>query len=828
LKLQRRGVLNKWHWYSFGDDGPNLHSMFRHNFILIFRNFKKFKGTFLINLIGLSTGLASTLLIFLWIHHEMSVDRFGVNDDRRYQILQNSSENGIFGTCECTPGILANTLAQEIPEVEYAASVVPASWFSNKGVIKTDFTSMRAAGQFVSNDYFHVFPVTIVQGNEKELLPDKHSVVISEELALKLFHTTENIVGRTFGWAQEEFIATLHITGIFQKQDIPVSTDYDLLLNYDYFFAERPSLQHWGNSDPHTFVLLKSGTDINIFNQKIKNFMQKKDKEMKSTLFAQRYADKYLHGRYANGVPDGGRIEYIVLFATISVFILVIACINSMNLSTAKAARRLKEVGIKKAVGAARRNLVSQYLFESIVMSVIAMIIAVLLADLLLPAFNVLTSKHLELKFDSVMVAALVGITLFAGILAGSYPALYLSGFSAITMLRGKFTASFGELWARRGLVVFQFTISVILIVSVLVVYRQIKYIQEKNLGYARDNIVLFEMEMKTGVDDSYFERGGPYEQYVKTFMDKVSAIPGVVKASNFYHDLTGKHGGLSGIDWEDGEADEDVGFCNLEAGYNFIETLGVKMVAGRSFSPEHSDDRTAVIFNKAAIERMGIKDPIGKTITLWGDKKTIIGVTDNFHFESLYEDVKPCVMQFEPRSDKVMVKIQAGQEQETIARLQALHAHYSPGLPFEYHFLDEDYHALYIAEQNVSVLSRYFAGIAIVISCLGLFALVAFTAERRVKEIGIRKVLGATELGIVLLLSADFTKIVFAAIVIALPISYFIAQAWLDHFAFHITLRAWYFIAAGIIALAIAWTTVGLQALRAARINPVKCLKDE
>jgi putative ABC transport system permease protein len=802
--------------------------MFRHNFILIFRNFKKFKGTFLINLIGLSTGLTSALLIFLWIHDEMSVDRFGVNDDRRYQILQNSSENGIFGTCDCTPGILANALAQEIPEVEYAASVVPPSWFSNKGVIKSSQISMRAAGQFVSKDYFQVFPVKILQGNKASLLPDQHSVVISEELALKLFHTTENIIGRTFSWSQEEFVATLHITGIFQKQDIPVSIDYDLLLNYEYFFAKRPSLQYWGNSDPYTFVLLRSGANVSAFNQKIKHFMQKKDKEIESVLFAQQYSDKYLHGRYANGIPVGGRIEYIALFATISVFILVIACINSMNLSTAKAARRLKEVGIKKAVGAARRNLVSQYLFESVMMSVIAMMIAVLLADLLLPAFNVLTSKHLTLKFNGVMIAALACITLVTGILAGSYPALYLSGFNAITMLRGKFTPSFGELWARRGLVVFQFTISVVLIVSVLVVYRQIKYVQERNLGYSRENIVLFEMEMTTGVDDSYFERGGPYELYVKTFVDKVSAIPGVVKAANFYHDLTGKHGGLSGIDWEAGEQDEDVGFCNLEAGYNFLETLGVKMVAGRSFSPDYSNDRGSVIFNKAAIERMGLKEPIGKTITLWGDKKIIVGVTDNFHFESLYEDVKPCVMQFEPRSNKIMVKIQAGQEQETIAKLQALHAQYSPGLPFEYHFLDDDYHALYIAEQNVSVLSRYFAGIAIVISCLGLFALVAFTAERRVKEIGIRKVLGATELGIVLLLSADFTKIVIAAIIIALPISYFVAKAWLEHFVFHIPLQGWYFIAAGIIALVIAWTTVGLQAFRAARINPVKCLKDE
>jgi putative ABC transport system permease protein len=802
--------------------------MLRHNLLLIYRNFLRFKSTFLINLIGLSSGLTCALLIYLWINDELHVNKFNEKDEQLFQVLQNVPDHDGTETGEFTQGLLATALASELPEVEYAASTVPASWFPNTAVVAFNGTRIRAKGQFVSKDYFSIFTCPIIAGSKKDILPDKHSMAISDELARKLFKSPENAVGKTIQWNQHKFIGSYHVTSVFKKLPANATTQYDLLVNYELFFEQRPGLRSWGNSDPHTFVLLKKGTDPTLFNHKIKNFIQTKDSDSKSTLFVQRYSEKYLHGRYENGSPVGGRIEYVRLFSIIAVFILVIACINFMNLSTAKASRRLKEVGIKKAIGAGRKSLILQYLGESLLMSFISLMVSILLVDLLLPSFNVVTGKNIQLYFSPLMLSGLVGITAFTGILSGSYPALFLSGFSPAAVLKGKLHTSLGEVLVRKGLVIFQFTVSVILIVSVLVVYKQISYIQTKNLGYNRDNILLFDMEIDMNADEQYFNPGGKHEKNVQAFINEVKEIPGVINAANFYHDLTGQHGDLGGVDWEDGEQDEAMGFSNLEVGYDFIETLGIQMVAGRSFSKDLSNERTKIIFNEAAIKQMGLKDPIGKTIKLWGREKQIIGIAKNFHFESLYEEVKPCLLQCDPRTYKIMVKIKGGSERKTIAQLQHLFERHSPGLALDYHFLDDDYEALYTSEQNVSLLSRCFAVIAILISCLGLFGLVAFSAERRMKEIGIRKILGSTSMGIVYLLSGDFTKMVLIAIFLALPISYFMTKNWLDNFAYKTPLELWYFIGAGLSALFIAWITIGMQTIKASRINPTQCLRDE
>lgn len=796
--------------------------MFHHNLLLIYRNFKRFKSTFFINLIGLSTGLACALLIYLWVNDELSVDRFNEKDGRLYQVMQ----SGI----EATPGLLAKALAEEMPEVEYAASVVPSSWFSNKGVLAFEDVRVKAAGQFVGKDYFNLFTCKIITGDRNNVLSDKHSIAISKELAIHFFKSPENALGKTMKWTQDAISDLFHITAVFEKPPHNATNQFDVVLSYDLFFENRPGLQEWGNSDPRTFVVLKEGTDLSQFNTKVAGFLKTKDASSRSTLFLQRYSDRYLYGRYENGVPAGGRIEYIRLFSIIAVFILVIACINFMNLSTAKASRKIKEVGIRKAIGAGRKALIAQYLGESMVMTFLSLLIALILVQILLPSFNGITGKHLALIFDTTVVTSLLAITFFTGFISGSYPALYLSGFKPAEVLKGKLVTAVGELWARKGLVVFQFAVSVILIVSVMVVYKQITYVQSKNLGYSRDNILHFEIEIKNDNDPAFFELGGKQERNVETFLNKVKDMPGVIGAANFYHNLTGGHGELGGVDWEAGTEDEKKGFSNLEVGYDFIETLGIEMAAGRSYSRDFNStsETSKIIFNEEAIRMMGLKDPIGKTIRLWGRERQIIGVAKNFHFESLYEDLKPCLIQLEPRVNNILVKIRAGAETETIGRLQQLYRAENSGLAFDYRFLDDDYQALYASEKRVSILSQYFAVLAIVISCLGLFGLAAFTAERRQKEIGIRKVLGSSVMGIVYLLSGDFTKIVLTAIVIALPISYFIARQWLDAFAFKITLEAWYFAGAGLAALLIAWLTVGTQALKAANINPSKCLKEE
>jgi ABC-type antimicrobial peptide transport system permease subunit len=356
--------------------------------------------------------------------------------------------------------------------------------------------------------------------------------------------------------------------------------------------------------------------------------------------------------------------------------------------------------------------------------------------------------------------------------------------------------------------------LSIILIVSVLVIYRQIAFIQSKNLGYDRDNIISFEMEKQ------------PQER-LQTFLSELKKIHGVINASNFDHNLLGDHGGTTGIEWEGSDPTHNIHYANLAVGYDFIETVNIEIAEGRSFSREINPERQ-IIFNEAAIKEMGIKDPVGKIVKLWGKEKQIVGVTKDFNFESLYEEIEPAFFQASPESKNIMVKVQAGAAQTTIRSLEKLYRQFSPGLTFDYKFLDTDYQALYAAEQRVGILSRYFAIIAILISCLGLFGLAAFTAERRIKEIGIRKILGATDMRIVGLLSADFTKMVLVAIIIALPVSYFIGLKWLESFAYRIDLEWWYFSSAGLTALLIAWLTVGAKTFKAAQINPTECLRSE
>ena len=802
--------------------------MIKHALLLLYRNFKRFKSTFFINLIGLSAGLSCALLIYLWVNDELHVDKFNEHDERLYQVMQNFFNEGDIETGEGTQGLLGRALADEMPEVEYAASVVPADWFSAKGIVSFEGNSVKAGGQFVSKDYFKMFTVPFKEGDKNLLFADKYGVAISEQLATQLFQSPAKALGKIVDWSGDQFKEPCHIIGVFENRPANASDQFDMIFNYDMFFSSREGLQYWTNSDPSTYVLLKKGIDPDAFNAKIAAFLKTKNKETKNTLLLQRYSERYLHGHYENGVPVGGRIEYVRLLSAIAVFILVIACINFMNLSTAKASRRIKEIGIKKAVGASRYTLVLQYLSESMFMTFLSLALSVLLVDICLPQFNVITGKHLTLQLTPNLVLTVLSVTFVTGLIAGSYPALYLSGFKPAAVLKGKLNSSVGERWARQGLVVFQFTASVILIVAVLVVFKQIDYVQSKNLGYDRDNVIHFEIEVKNTGDSTFYEIGGSLDQAVASFLNRVRNLPNVVNAANFDHDVVGHHGGLGGVDWKPGDEDSKKGFSNLEVGFDFIETLGIQMKEGRSYSKELSGEKKKIMLNEAAIEMMDLKDPVGKTIRVWGEEKQIIGVTKNFHFESLFEEMKPCLIQLEPRVPRIMVKIKRGTEAETLPRIQKLYQEQNPGLTFDYSFLDDDYQALYASEQRISVLSRYFALLAILISCLGLFGLAAFTAERRLKEIGIRKILGSSEMGIVYLLSGDFTKIVLAAVVVAIPVSYFMVTLWLQSFAYKIALNAWYFLIPGIGALIITWLTVGSQAIRASRVSPTQSLKEE
>jgi putative ABC transport system permease protein len=377
----------------------------------------------------LSTGLACTLLIYLWVNDELHIDKYNEKDDQLFQVMANHYREDGIKTINHTPGLLANALAAEIPEIEHAVTVVPASWFSSKGIITFGENHLKAGGQFVGKDYFNVFTCPFLQGNKNSIFADNNTIALSEEMAVKLFGTTNGVLGKAIKWDQGEFGGTYRVGGIFENSPANSTEPFDLLFNFNLFMVRRPGMENWGNSDPSTFLIVKKGTDIDQFNGKIKDFLKSKDKTT-TQLLAIHYSDKYLHGQFENGVQIGGRITYVKLFSIIALFILVIACINFMNLSTAKASGRIKEVGIKKVVGALRSSLVFQYLSESILMAFLSLIGAVFLLVLLLPQFNNITGKQISLGFDSTLILSTLGITLLTGLISGSYPALYLSGFN--------------------------------------------------------------------------------------------------------------------------------------------------------------------------------------------------------------------------------------------------------------------------------------------------------------------------------------------------------------------------------------------------------------
>ncbi|MDP9230173.1 MAG: FtsX-like permease family protein, partial [Bacteroidota bacterium] len=553
-------------------------------------------------------------------------------------------------------------------------------------------------------------------------------------------------------------------------------------------------------------------------NIKIKDFIKRYFKETQFSLFTRPYSSSYLYGKYENGVQVGGRIEYVKLFSIVAIFILLIACINFMNLSTAKASRRLKEVGIKKAVGSSRKELIFQFLSEAVFMTFLSLVAAIIIVVLFLPVFNQITSKQLTISADPKVIAVILGVTLLTGILAGSYPAFYLSGFNPVAVLKGKIKNSVGELWARKGLVVFQFMISLLLIVSVMVIYRQMEYVQSKNLGYDKANVVQFDIE-------------GIVAQQTGAFLAELKKLPGIVNASGISQSVVQSSIKIStyGIEWP-GKNDKDViDFVWRNVDYDMIETLGIQMKEGRSFSRSFGADSTRLLFNETAIRVMGLKNAIGTKVKMWGQDMEIAGVVKDFHISSLHEMIAPMVFRYDPSGTTlILAKMEAGKEKETLSRLETFYKKYNPGYPFNYTFLDKSYQAQYVSEQRVSVISRYFAGLAILISCLGLFGLAAFNAEVKTKEIGIRKILGASPRDLMFLLSKDFFKLIIISVAIAFPLSWWSMKTWLNGFAYKINIGLNVFlIAFGAIVL-LTLVTVSFQAIKAAIANPVKSLRTE
>lgn len=790
--------------------------MLRNYLKVAWRSLKKDRQSSFLNLVGLSTGLACALFIYLWVTDELQVDKFNEKDSQVFRVMENRLRTGDIWTSPTSSGPMAAAMKADLPEVLYAVTERPAEDFTLTVGEKGE-KNVRANGKYSGKDCFNIFSYGLVQGSPDQVLADKNSIILSEPLALKLFNTTSNIIGKTVELQHKEQYT---VSGVFKAVPANATEQFEFVLQVDRLFTEKEWLKSWSNTGCVTRILLKEGTDVEQFNRKLAGFVKAKTNgEIKHrTPFIKLYSEDYLYGTYENGVVTGGRITYVKMFIIIAIFILIIASINFMNLSTAKAARRMKEIGIKKVAGASRGSLMLQYMGESVMLTCMALALAVLMVALLLPSFNTITGKQLMLTFDPKLAVSFLLIALLTGLLAGSYPALYLSGFKPITVLKGKLVNSAGELWIRKGLVVFQFTISAVLVVSVMVVYQQIMFVQNKNLGYKKDNVITFAREGKLASED-----------HLDAFLAQVKNVPGVENATYIAHNMAGHNSGTSGLRWPGRDPEDRTEFENVAVSYGMLETMGFEMKAGRPFSRDFALDSNAIIFNEAGIKYMGMKDPLGQKVELWGETRHIIGIVKDFHFESLHENVKPLFFRLNPgATDWAAIKIQAGREKETIAGLEKLYRQFNPGFLLNYKFLDEDFQRMYVAEKRISILSRYFAGLAILISCLGLFGLAAYTAQRRQKEIGVRKIVGASTGNVVMLLSRDFFKLVLIAVLIAFPLAWWATSQWLQGFAYHITPGIDTFLFAGVAMLLITCVTISYQAIRAALANPAISLRTE
>ncbi len=785
-------------------------SLLRHNLLISYRSFLRNKRSFFINLTGLSAGLACVLLIYLWVADEWQYDRFHENDQRLFRVLQNHTSPSGINTWKNTPVPLADALESEVSGISEAISISSKEESPGGVLINGDHSSI-SRGIYASSTFFNVFSFPLMEGTVEQVLSRKHAIVLSEKTAKKLFPQDESIIGKTIKWRDQ----ALEVSGMFKDAPSYSSLQFDFVLSIDLMTDLDEYAGQWNGDYARTYVLLNDHSEANKISASLGAFLKTGVAQRKrSTLFLQKYSDQYLHGNFKDGFLAGGRISYVKLFSITALFILLIACFNFMNLSTAQAGLKMKEIGVKKTMGAQKHILVGQFLTESLLMTLLSLLMALCLVAFLVPYFNQLTGKSLGLVFGWQTVGVILAIVLITGFVAGSYPAFYLSLFQPKVVLSGDWQGAAGGAWLRKSLVVLQFSLSVLFMVSVFIVHGQLKFIQNKHLGFNRDNVIQFNRAAFTG-------------DY-KTFLQEMQKIPGVQDVANMATPILAGGGGQSGYSWRGEEEDKKYLFKSPIISYNVIETLEMELLSGRTYSEAYGDEKNKIIINESARQMMGLEDPIGMQIDYGDNKREIIGVVDDFHYGSIHQAVKPLIFRMYPTGRRVIARLESGKEKAALAAIETLYEKHHPPYPFEYSFLDEEYHRLHESESKVASLSTYFTGLAILISTLGILGLAMFMAEQRSKEIGVRKVLGATDWNIIQLLGSSFARLILLGVIIALPISYWGAQQWLGQFAYHMDLKWWLFIAAALITILIASLAVLIQALKAVNVSPAECLRNE
>lgn len=805
---------------------PILTEMIRNNFIVALRKIARGKAFSVINISGLALGMTCFLLIFLWINDERSIDNFHKNGENLYNIYQTARFNGLVDGAFKTPVafaegqryLLLEDLKEAVPEVEYLnfyATGYELPW-GHPETFQVGEVVHKLEGSRAGEDFFKMFSYPVIAGNPETALKDKSSLAISRKMAALFFESPEDAIGKSIRY---ENVSDFIVTAVFENVSSQSSLKFDYLLNWDYHLG-RPD--GWASHAILATIKITENADPENVEDNINRFLEprlNKNNPAKIELGLQPFGDRYLISNFVNGRPQGGRIEYVKIFSLVAILILLVACINFMNLATARSVKQAKEVGVRKVAGSSRSHLIGQFIGESVLTSFLALLLSGILLLLLLPGFNILTGKQISLPInESNFWFGVTGLLLTTGFFAGSYPALYLSSLRPARVLKGVIRFTKSAIWFRKGLVVFQFGISILLLIATIVISWQTNYVQDKHLGYNRENLISIRIE-------------GELNNKYAVFKERLSKMPGIAmvdRSSETPHAM-----GFvvdSPIKWEGKEENASVGFKPSSVGFDFLKIMDLQIAEGRDFSREYATDTTAFMINETALKQMGMKDPIGKWISAWQKKGHIIAILKDYHTHSLHEPIKPIII--DVKEDLyfgvILIRTQPGKTREALASLEKVHKEINPAYPLAYQFIDQEYEKLYKSEQVISQLSSVFATLAVIISCMGLLGLAMFSAEQRSKEIGIRKVLGASVNSLIALFSKDFLQLVGISFIVAAPVSWFFVNKWLQGFAYRVDLAWWIFALTGLLALAIALLTVSFQAIKTSLANPVKALRAE
>ncbi|WP_336517778.1 ABC transporter permease [Pollutibacter soli] len=788
--------------------------MLKNFFKLTFRNLGRNKGFTFINIAGLAIGMASAILILLWILNETSYDNFHANKDRIYELWNRSDRKGSIGTWNTTPKVAARIIEKDYPEVEMSVRV---NWQSSY-LFSIGDKRLTADGNIVDSNFLQMFTFPLLKGDPKSALNDMHNILLTQKMALKLFGT-EDVMGKVLKLDNKD---NFTVTGLLK--DLPVNSrfNFEYLLPWSYLRSTGGDDESWGNNSTRTYVMLRKNATLASIAPKLDTIRAKYDQYdpyLKTFLYPM--SRWQLHSSFKEGVEDGGKIVFVRLFGIVAAFILLIACINFMNLSTARSERRAKEVGIRKVVGAQKFSLISQFIGESIVIALMAGIIALVIVALCLPGFNTLTNKKLFIDFSNPLFwLAGIGFVVFTGLLAGSYPAFFLSSFRPVSVLKGTFKKANALITPRKVLVVLQFTFAIMLIICTIIVRQQINYAQRRESGYDKNNLMY---HFLTGdLEKNY--------QLVKNDLISQGVATSVTKTSA---PLTQGWSNSWGFEWPGKDPQDKTIVDRYVADEDLVKTAGFTIVKGRDFNlKEFSTDSTGVLINESAAKLMKLdKDPLGKIIKDNGIDWHVVGVFKDFILQSPYSPTVPMVIEGHKLGWFNVINIRLNPNQsnsKNIATAERIFKKYNPEYPFDFKFIDEEYAKKFDDEKRTGTLAGLFAGLTIFISCLGLFGLATYMAENRIREIGVRKVLGASVTGITSLLSKDFLKLVIISFVVAAPIAWWAMHNWLKDYEYRTPINWWVFALAGGLSVVIAILTVSYQAIKAATANPTKSLRTE